>query len=144
MRSSEGTSYTYPAGVPIFRAVDGWHDDERVDAYWGPSVHWNTHLEQYVMLLNRAIDKDWKQEGIYVSFSANLGDPDNWSSPRKILDREEIAQVPGMGPGWYPQVMGTDAARRETDKLAGRVARLFVHGKSVWEIVFSKPGEKPE
>lgn len=47
-----------------------------------------------------------------------------------------------MGHGWYPQVIGTDPGGRETDKLAGRVARLFVHGKSAWEIVFAKPGER--
>jgi len=33
------------------------------------------------------------------------------------------------------------AARGETDKLAGRVARLFVHGRSNEEIVFLRPGE---
>jgi hypothetical protein len=42
---------------------------------------------------------------------------------------------------WYPQVMGVDKARRETDKLAGRAARLFVRGQSRWEIEFLKPGE---
>jgi hypothetical protein len=36
-------------------------------------------------------------------------------------------------------VIGT--ARGETDKLAGRVARLFVHGRSNEEIVFLRPGE---
>ncbi len=53
-------------------------------------------------------------------------------------------RVPDMRSGWYPQVVGIDAARRETDKLAGRLARLFVHGKSVWEIVFFRPGERAE
>lgn len=44
--------------------------------------------------------------------------------------------------GWYPQVIGT--AKGETDKLAGRTARLFLGGLSNFEIVFLKPGEKPE
>ena len=40
-------------------------------------------------------------------------------------------------------MVGLDAARRETDKRAGRVARLFVAGLSKWEIEFLRPGEKP-
>ena len=129
--------------TPIFPVKTDWNHKD-ADAFWGASVHWNSHLNQYVMLLNRAIDKDWKQEGIYISFNSDPGDPGGWSAPRKILDREEIVRVPDMGPGWYPQVVGIDAARRETDKLAGRIARLFVHGKSVWEIVFFRPGERAE
>ena len=129
--------------TPIFPVKTDWNHKD-ADAFWGASVHWNSHLNQYVMLLNRAIDKDWKQEGIYISFNSDPGDPGGWSAPRKILDREEIVRVPDMGPGWYPQVVGIDAARRETDKLAGRIARLFVHGQSVWEIVFFRPGERAE
>ena len=56
--------------VPIFPAVEPWHDDDtEVDAFWGPSVHWNMYLGQYVMLLNHAKDANWSQEGIYVSFA---------------------------------------------------------------------------
>ena len=40
--------------------------------FWGPAIHWNTYLEQYVMLLNRAKDDQFGQEGIYVSFSPTL------------------------------------------------------------------------
>jgi hypothetical protein len=98
-------------------------------------------LSTYVILLNRAIDGDWKQEGVYVTSNPDLGNPKAWATPTKILDREEIVSVPKMGAGWYPQIVGTDKARRETDKGAGQSARLFVHGKSVWEILFRKPGE---
>lgn len=129
--------------TPIFPVHTDWNRKD-ADAFWGPSIHWNSHLNRYVMLLNRAIDKDWKQEGIYISFNESLEDPGGWSSPRKFLDPEEMARVPKMGPGWYPQVAGIETAKRETDKLAGRVARLFIHGKSVWEVVFSNPGEKTE
>ena len=56
----------HAAGPP----AQAWHDaDDRVDAFWGPAVHWNTALEQYVMLLNRAKDENYAQEGIYVSFA---------------------------------------------------------------------------
>jgi hypothetical protein len=126
--------------TPTFPVATDWNH-QGADAFWGASVHWNTHLNQYVMLLNRAIDKDWKQEGVYLSFNAQLENPIGWSKPTKILDREKIVSVPEMGHGWYPQVIGADTGGRETDKLAGRVARLFVHGKSVWEIVFAKPSE---
>ena len=117
--------------TPIFPVKQDWHRPD-VDAFWGPSIHWNTHLSQYVLLLNRAIDRHWKQEGIYVSFNADLANPAGWSTPVKILDS------PGAD-RWYPQVIGLD--KGETDKLAGRVARLFVRGQSRWEIVFLKPGE---
>ena len=39
-------------------------------------------------------------------------------------------------------MIGPDKAKREADKLAGRVARLFVRGQSRWEIHFLKPGER--
>jgi hypothetical protein len=120
--------------TPIFPVRIDWHRAD-ADAFWGPSVHWNTYLRQWVMLLNRAKDKDWNQEGIYVSFNRDLSNPRGWSEPTKILegDMKDVH--------WYPQVLGTEA--RGTDKLAGRTARLFVKGKSRWEITFLHSGEKP-
>ncbi len=127
--------------TPIFPAMKDWHGKDP-DVFWGPSIHWNTHLKQYVILLNCAVDDHWKQEGIYVTFNRDLVNPKGWSTPKKILDAGEVTSDPKKLPGWYPQVMGT--AKGETDKLAGRVARLFVHGISRWEITFSKPGDKSE
>jgi hypothetical protein len=121
--------------TPVFPAAGDWHS-LRVDAFWGPSVHWNSHLGEYVVLLNRARDKDWAQEGIYATFNADLAHPEDWSRPVKLLDAAQLELSK-----WYPQVVGVNAARRETDKLAGRTARLFVAGRSKWEIVFLKPGE---
>src|SRR5207237_579855 len=113
---------------PIFLAAVDWHRAE-ADAFWGPSIHWNSHLRRYVILLNRAKDGRFTQEGIYLSFSRELTDPSTWSAPRKIsVAQDKLA--------WYPQVIGLDIARHETDKLAGRMARLFIHGKSSWEILF--------
>ena len=117
-----------------FPARVDWHRPD-ADAFWGPSVHWNSYLRHYVMLLNRAQDGEWTQEGIYVSFTRDLANPACWTVPRRILD------APGKD-RWYPQVIGVNAARRETDKLAGRRARLFVRGESRWEIRFLKPGER--
>ncbi len=117
--------------TPIFRVQVDWHRAD-VDAFWGPSVHWNTHLKTFVMLLNRAKDKNWAQEGIYISFNPRPDDPAGWSWPKKIVEADDLEKSK-----WYPQVMGLDAAAGETDKLAGKTARLFVAGISKWELVFS-------
>jgi hypothetical protein len=119
-------SYSYSAGMPIYRAADDWHDGAAVDAFWGPSVHWNTFLEQYVMLMNRAVDKDWHQEGIYIAFSPTLDNPAAWSAPRRLL----------AGGDWYPQVIGRED-NSGTDKVAGVLARLFVGGRSRYWIQFA-------
>lgn len=124
--------------TPIFPVAIDWHRAD-VDAFWGPSIHWNTYLNMWVMLLNRAKDKDWAQEGIYISFNSNLSEPDAWTKPVKILDASELEKSK-----WYPQVVGADTAKRETDKLAGRTARLFVAGLSKWEIEFKKSGSISE
>ena len=119
--------------TPFLPVKQDWHQPD-VDAFWGPSIHWNPYLGQYVLLLNRATDRRWKQEGLYVSFNADLANPAGWSAPRKILE--------SLGPErWYPQVIGLDQTKHETDKLAGRVARLFVRGPSRWEIEFLRPGD---
>ncbi|MCJ7695655.1 MAG: hypothetical protein MUO40_09525, partial [Anaerolineaceae bacterium] len=120
----------------IFPVTIDWHLTD-VDAFWGPSIHWNTYLNTWVMLLNRAKDKDWAQEGIYISFNRDLSDPSGWTKPAKILDASELEKSK-----WYPQVIGTNAKKHETDKLAGRTARLFVAGVSKWEIIFLKLGEQ--
>jgi len=112
---------------PVFHVRVPWQD-EATDAFWGPSVHWNTHLNAYVMLLNRACcQPGWPQEGVYISFNADIANPSGWSAPERVFEE-------GFDPGWYPQVLGIGPG--ETDSVAGRVARLFVHGRSEWEIHF--------
>jgi len=116
--------------TPIFLSTRHWHDaDSVVDAYWGPTVHWNEYLERYVMLLNRAADESFSQEGIYLSMTTNIEEPASWSPPTKIMD----------GGQWYPQVIGTEEGLG-TDKLAGREARFFVSGRSEYVIRFNKAG----
>jgi hypothetical protein len=120
--------WTYPAANPLVSTSQAWHDaDDKVDAFWGPAVHWNTALEQYVMLLNRAKDEDYAQEGIYVSFAPVLDDPTQWSAPQRILN----------GGKWYPQVVGSTLGTG-TDKLAGATARFFMSGRSDWMINFTR------
>jgi hypothetical protein len=128
MRQDDGTlRYFYPAGTPIYPAQDDWHEGETVDAFWGPSIHWNTYLEQYVMLLNRARNTDWQQEGIYIAYAPTLDDPRAWSVPQRLL----------AGGSWYPQVIGLEPGSG-TDKVAGERARLFISGRSNFFIDFER------
>jgi hypothetical protein len=118
----------YPVGTPLQTTKLAWHDgDGRVDAFWGPSVHWNEGIERYVMLLNRAKDESYAQEGIYVSFATSLDDPRSWTAPQQVLS----------GGRWYPQVMGLTPGSG-TDKVAGATARLFLGGRSDWVINFTR------
>lgn len=120
--------FIYPAAAPIFPAKDSWHDEDSiVDAFWGPSVHWNTYLQQYVMLLNHAKDDNFAQEGIYVSFAPRIDDPGLWSAPVKILD----------GGKWYPQIIGMQDGEG-TDKVAGEWPRFFMSGTSQYLAHFIK------
>jgi hypothetical protein len=120
------TEWTYPFGTPLVRAAQPWHDaDKRNDAFWGASVHWNTSLQRYVMLLNRAKDEQFSQEGIYVSFASRLDDPSAWTTPTKILS----------GGAWYPQVIGLEVGSG-SDTQAGARARLFLGGRSTQLIEF--------
>jgi hypothetical protein len=129
-RQSSGSDigWEYPPGSPLVPSRMPFHDrDDAGDVFWGPSIHWNTYLNQYVMLLNRAKNDYFEQDGIYVSFSPTLADPSRWSAPVKIL----------TGVGWYPQVIGEQEGAG-TDRIAGRRARFFVLGKSQWFIHFDR------
>ncbi|MEP7117541.1 MAG: hypothetical protein ABI880_08170 [Acidobacteriota bacterium] len=122
------TGSIFPVGTPLVRATRPFHDgNAAADVFWGPAVHWNTYLEQYVMLLNRADNEQFKQEGIYVSFAPALDDPRAWSGPAKIMNGGE----------WYPQAVGLEAGQG-TDRLAGARARFFITGTSSHLIVFER------
>jgi hypothetical protein len=121
-------SWEYPAGTPLVPVSKPWHDgNPAADAFWGPSVHWNTYLEQYVMLLNRARDEGFGNEGIYVAYAGRLDDPRAWTAPRKIMN----------GGGWYPQVAGLEQVSG-TDKEATQRARFFITGRSEYYIEFQR------
>lgn len=125
---NDAGEWTYPAGTPLVKASRPFHDrSDASDVFWGPSIHWNTYLEQYVMLINRAKDDRFGQEGIYVSFAPTVGDPRAWSAPAKIMNGGE----------WYPQVLGTELGTG-TDRLAGKRARFFMTGRSDRYIEFER------
>ena len=116
--------------TPVFRTAVGWQQSN-TDSFWGPSVHWNTYLETYVVLMSHACCKPlWPQEGIYITFNPDLSDPAGWTAPVKILGKINYDA------GYYPQVIGTNPG--ETDAVAGQEARFYVHGRSNWTIEFSK------
>lgn len=122
------TTWTFPLATPIFPGANRW-DDARdgVDVLWGPSIHWNTALESYVMLLNKATDDKWEQGAVLVSFNPRLDDPNGWSAPVQLA----------RGGIWYPQVIGLDPTVG-TDQYAGAVARFFMGGKSEHLIIFGR------
>ncbi len=116
------------SGTPLRPARQPFHDRSGTnDVFWGPSIHWNTYLEQYVMLLNRAKDDQFGQDGIYVSYSPTLSDPTRWTTPTKIFN----------GGDWYPQVIGTEVGTG-TDRTAGKRARFFMTGRSTRFIEFER------
>lgn len=141
-----GAVYKYFAGewrepglggrlTPVFAAKQAWQRADP-DSFWGPALHWNTYLERWVVLMNRACcEPEWRQEGIYISYNPDLARPELRSQPQRILAGHEI----GYRPGFYPQVVGLGEG--ETDTVVGRIGRLYVHGRSRWEIVFQRIGE---
>ena len=135
---------------PVFPASRDYHKKDG-SMFWGPCIHWNSYLEMYVMVLNHAINTHLDADGIYISFNRDIGNPAGWSQPTMLIDLAGIRKAMAGGEaalpdvlnnGWYPQIIGT--AKGETDKLAGRKARLFLGGMSNLEVTFLKPGEKPE
>lgn len=128
IRGGDETAWAYTVGTPLFPVSDGWHDEgTSTNEFWGPSVHWNTYLQMYVMLLNRARDTNYNQEGVYISYSPRLDDPRIWSAPLKIFN----------GGSWYPQVVGLEEGNG-TDKIAGEWARFFMSGTSQYLIHFTR------
>lgn len=115
------------AVTPAFPAAASWNLDSP-DSFWGPAVHWNGALRQYVVLMNHAVGANWEQEGVYIAFNANIADPSGWTQPAKLLD---------SGAGWYPQVLSGIAG--ESDTVVGATARLYTMGRSEWIIHFA-PG----
>jgi hypothetical protein len=134
--------------TPVFPSSIDYHRPDG-SMFWGPAIHWNTYLQTYVMFLNHAIDTKLTQDGIYISFNRNVGDPAGWTKPRKVLDRPEILRTMAgakvsptkLNNGWYPVVIGTE--KGETDKITGRTGRFFMAGLSRKKVTFLKPGEKP-
>lgn len=116
----------------IIPASSPW-DAPDYNSFWGPAVHYNTHLTAFVMLLNHTSgakgDPCWpsRDEEIYIAYCLDPSHPEVWTDPLPLV-------MPTRGRARYPQILGISPG--ETDRLAGRTARLFVHGASNWLITF--------
>ncbi len=118
--------------TPVLPVSVPWQS-ANTDAFWGPAIHWNAYLEQYVMLLNRSCcEPGWPQEGVYISFNPEISNPDGWTFPAPVFRAGEV----DFQLDWYPQVLGMEEG--ETDTVAGKKARLFLRGASLWEIEFHR------
>jgi hypothetical protein len=117
------------ASTPVFPATI---PEQQVDAsmLWGPTIHWNTYLSQWVMVMNLSGDAQFNNHSgyYYVSYSPDISNPGAWSVPVKLY---------GLAPSpYYPMVSGVEPGSG-TDKLAGQVARFFNGNASTTEIHFS-------
>lgn len=117
------------------RSVAIFHDAAQVawssaqnSGYWGPSVHWNTDLQKFIVLMSRARGGNYESGGIYMTYTSTLDSPASWAEPKVII----VA-----GQSWYPQVVG-DPSIQGTDTLAGQRARYFNQGKSHYFIEFAE------
>lgn len=132
----QGVGLGGPA-TPFLPNVGDVHGLRRpFDFWWGPSIHWNTYLQRYVIMLSRSNVGDFVNRGgidNWYMTSTSLEDPTHWDEPSAMPFPN------GYQGSWYPQVIGLGVG--ETDKLAGRDARLLVQGHSIWQIRFLKPGE---
>jgi hypothetical protein len=95
--------------------------------HWGPSVSWNTYLNQWVMLMGHVTGSSWKGSKIFISFNPNkdLSEGDHaqhWSKPQLLLDKTGYTV-------WYPSLQPTksedDVSNKYTCLQLGQTARLF-------------------
>jgi len=116
-----------------------FHDSRQVswtsaqnNGYWGPSVHWNSDLQKFVVLMDRSKGGNYETEGVYMTNTASLDDPRSWVEPRLII---------ADGQGWYPQVIGAPVYGG-TDKMAragtAQPTRYFNQGRSSFYITFAE------
>jgi hypothetical protein len=156
--------------TPVFPAERDYHKKNGA-MFWGPSIHWNTYLGLFVMILNHAKDTKLTNDGIFVSFNRDIGDPDGWSRPQLLLDRDAILEATTVGEVkdgrmvvptgvYYGELRGSKSGRviadtissgwypqiigmgkGETDKLSGRTGRIFLTGMSRLDVTFFRPGE---
>ncbi|WP_142235673.1 hypothetical protein [Allostella humosa] len=110
---------------PLIRPRLGWRHASP-DAHWGPAVHENLDIDQFVMLLNRTHDgeRTLVQRGVAVSFNRDAGNPAGWTPPRTLI----------QGAIWYPQAIAPDGS----DRRGGGSMRFFVSGFSAWDIRFRR------
>ena len=103
------------------------------DAYWGPSIHYNTFINKYVMVMTRtkngkSTKELWPTEGIYVSVNDDMANPYGWSKPERLTH----------GGRWYPQFIGFNKYTQDHTAEIGEWARFFMEGHSDYIVRFKK------
>ena len=100
---------TTASATPLAAAREPWHDgNTEAEASGGRRSTGTRYLERYVMLVNRARNESFDNEGIYVAYAATLDDPGGWSTPRKLMS----------GGGWYPRSPASKLAPAPTRSRA--------------------------
>jgi hypothetical protein len=82
--------------TPIFPPERDYHKPNG-SYFWGPAVHWNTHLGMWVMVLNHAQGLRMTNDGIYISFNRDLGNPAGWTKPVMLLERKTMLRATAIG-----------------------------------------------
>ncbi len=126
------------------RSVAIFHDAQQVswtsaqnNGYWGPSVHWNSDLQKYIVVMDRSQGGNYVTQGVYMTYTTDLTNPASWATPKSIITDSQ---------GWYPQVIGAPAIDG-TDKAAGAGTslrtRYFNQGQSTLFVTFNMPASPP-
>jgi hypothetical protein len=141
-QSSARVGQSWPAtalgqATPLLSPPRSW---QRADGgeYWGPSLSWNTHLDAFVLLLNRVSGaKAFDAEGNYITYLPDIERPYLVPAvPQRLQD------LPGAPTGgWYVQLLG-DPRDKGTSAMAGQDARLFIGDRSQRVLHFA-PGTLP-
>lgn len=112
------------AETAILPANRPWNE-ARNGSFWGPSVHSNRYLDAFVLVLNHTTgeggDRCWPSEGerVFLTWCRDLEDPERMAEPIELTHVDSHAAT-------YPQIVGLEPG--DTDRSAGRQARLFLHG----------------
>jgi hypothetical protein len=120
------------------RSVAIFHDSQQVswsslqnNGFWGPSVHWNSDRQKFIVLMDRSNGGNYETQGVYMTYTATLDNPLSWAGPKLIITDNQ---------GWYPQVIGAPVVAG-TDKMAGTGSggrtRYFNQGQSTFFITFT-------
>ena len=90
LRPAPPPEWRFPLASPLMVAGDRLDNGNgSVNVFWGPSIHWNTSIESYVMLLNQATSNEWKQGGVFVAYNPHIDDPGGWSVPVRLIQGGE-------------------------------------------------------
>ena len=112
--------------TPIFPAKVSWQS-ANTNSFWGPSIHWNTFLNSFVILMNDSCCAPrYPQAGIYIAYNPDLAKVTGWTTPKKLVSSTL----------WYPQVIGSGS--NGSDHESGQAAPLYIGGKAQYQITFTK------